>query len=126
MKEEGSAGRGSLLSFFEKNAAGGFGLYPQGKFRYPAGIIGFGRILCIRRFRKNQKKQENGPVSILVISFILVSQSVSPAVSVLSVNGWEIACRLFHLLFHKLFQFYVAIFYQKRLVSGLTQHRHDE
>ena len=110
MKEEGSAGRGSLLSFFEKNAAGGFGLYPQGKFRYPAGIIGFGRILCIRRFRKNQKKQENGPVSILVISFILVSQSVSPAVSVLSVNGWEIACRLFHLLFHKLFHFYVIIY----------------
>lgn len=58
MKEEGSAGRGSLLSFFEKNAAGGFGLHPQGKFRYPAGIIGFVGILCIRRFRKNQKNKK--------------------------------------------------------------------
>jgi hypothetical protein len=97
----------------KKNAAGGFGLHPQGKFRYPAGIIGFVGILCIRRFRENQKKQENGPVSILVISFILVSQSVSSAVPVLSVRGWEIACKLFHLLCHELFQFYVVIFYRK-------------
>lgn len=72
------------------------------------------------------KKQENGPVSILVISFILVSQSVSSAVPVLSVRGWEIACKLFHLLCHELFQFYVVIFIEKRLVSGFAQHRHDE
>ena len=70
-------------------------------------------ILESRHSRKNKKNKGNRPVSILVYLFILVSQSVSPAVSVLSVNGWEIACRLFHLLCHELFQFYVVIFYRK-------------
>ncbi|EEC54214.1 hypothetical protein BACEGG_01358 [Bacteroides eggerthii DSM 20697] len=46
----------------------------------------------------------------MVYLFILVSQTVSPAVSALLVMRWLIERKLFHLLFHKLFHFYVIIY----------------
>lgn len=67
-------------------------------------------ILESRHSRKNKKNKGNRPVSILVYLFILVSQTVSPAVSALLVMRWLIERKLFHLLFHKLFHFYVIIY----------------
>lgn len=67
-------------------------------------------VILESRHSRKTKNKGNRPVSILVYLFILVSQTVSPAVSALLVMRWLIERKLFHLLFHKLFHFYVIIY----------------
>lgn len=68
------------------------------------------KTVVILESRHSRKNKGNRPVSILVYLFILVSQTVLPAVSAVLVMRWLIERKLFHLLFHKLFHFYVIIY----------------